>query len=66
MGVDLLIDKSGLHQTLAIVESAIDFDGSDVLTKSGKLALLNGTNLALGIEDLDMYAFHSQKAVGHS
>ena len=66
MGVNLFIDEGGLHQTLAIVESAIDFDGSDILAKSGKLTLLDGTDLTLGIEHIDVDALHSQETVGHS
>ena len=65
MGIKFLVHEGRLHESLTVVEDAIDLHGSDVLTEGRKLALLNGRHLALGIEDIDMDAVHAEETIGH-
>ena len=65
MAVQLVVHEGRLDQPLAVVEDAIDLDGGDVLSEGGELALLNGADLALGVEHVDVDAVDAEEAVGH-
>ena len=62
-GAQVAIQEGGLDQGLAVVEAAIDLQGGDVLSQGGELALLDGTDAPLGVEDEDMRAGNAQEAV---
>ena len=66
MRVEVLVHEGGLHQSLTIIEDTIYLDSGDILAEGRELTLLNGRHLALGVEDIDMYAFHAEEAIGHS
>ena len=65
MLVQLFIHEGRLDQRLAVVEDTVDLNGCDVLAQCGKLALLNGADLALGVEHIDMDALHAEETVGY-
>ena len=64
MGVEVSVHEGGLDQALAVVEDAIDLEGGDVLAEGGELTLLDGRDLALGVEDIDVDAIDAEEAVG--
>ena len=64
--VEVGIHEGGLHEGLTVVEDAIHLNGRDVLAKCGELTLLDGTDLALGIEHIDVDALYTEEAVGYS
>ena len=66
MLIELSIHEGILHQRLAIVEHTIYLYGGNVLAKGGKLALLNGADLTLGIEYIYMNAVDTEESVSHS
>ena len=57
------IQEGGLDQGLAVVETAIDLEGSDILSQGRELALLDGAHPAAGIQDEDVRAGDAQEAV---
>ena len=65
MGVQFLIHEGGLHQRLTVVERAVHLDGGDVPSQGGELLLLYLADLSLGVEHIDVNAFHAEEAVGH-
>ena len=65
VAVQFLIHESVFHQSLAIVEHAVHFEGGNVLPQCGKLAFLDGTHLAFRIKYIHVDTFHTQKTVGN-
>ena len=65
MSIEFLIHEGTLHESLTVIENAINLYGRDVLTESCELTLLNGRHLALGIEDIYVNTIHTQEAIGH-
>jgi len=61
--IELLVGEGLLDQTLAVVESALDFESSDVLTKCGELLLLGGANPFGRIKNHDADAGDAEKSV---
>ena len=66
MLVQFGIHKGILYQRLTIVKHTIHLDSGDVLTQCGKLALLDRTYLALGIQHVHVNTLNTQESVGHS
>ena len=66
MSVKLVVHECLLDESLAVVKHAVHFDGGDVLSESGELALLNLADLALRIEHVYMYAVNAKETVGYS
>ena len=62
--LEFLVHESALDEALAVVEDTVDLDGRDVTPERRELALLNGRNLAFGIEDVDVDAVHAKETVG--
>ena len=65
MCVEFAVHESTLHQGLAVVKYSIHLYGGYILAESSELALLNVAHFPLWIEDIYMYAFHSQETVGY-
>ena len=63
--IQFLIHKGRLYQCLAVVEHTVYLDSRDVLAQCGELALLNGTDLALRIEHINVDAVNAEEAVGY-
>ena len=63
--VEFLVHEGALHHCLAIVEDTVHLDGGDVLSQGGELALLDGRDLALGVEHVDVDAGDAKETVGH-
>ena len=63
--VEFLVHEGALHHCLAIVEDTLHLYGGDVLPEGGELALLDGRDLALGIEHVDMDAGDTEETVGN-
>ena len=53
-----------LDQGLAVVEHTVYLDGGDVLSQCGELAFLDRTDLALGVEYIDVDAVDTKETVG--
>ena len=66
MLIELSVHEGVLHEGLTIVEHTIDLNGRDVLAQRGELALLNGRDLTLRIEHIDMDAIDAEETVGYS
>ena len=66
MNVQFLVHKGILDKCLTIIKDTIHLDGCNILTQSSKLALLNRAYLALGVQDINMNTFYTQKSIGNS
>ena len=60
------VHESVLHESLTIIEHAIDLNGCDVLAERGELAFLNLADFPFGIEHIDVNSVHSKKSIGDS
>ena len=65
MCLKIVVHESLLHESLTVVEHAVNFYGRDILSKRRKLTFLERTDLSLRIQHVDMDAFHPEEAVGH-
>ena len=63
VGIQFLVHEGSLYQRLAIIKSAVYFEGSDVLSQGGELLLLYFTHLAFGVEHIDVDTLHTQETV---
>ena len=64
--VKLVVHECLLYKSLTVVEHTVYFNGCDVLSECGELALLNLADLALRIEHIYMDAFNAKKTIGYS
>ena len=64
VGIEVSIHESGLDEPLAVVKDAIDLDGGDIASECGELAFLDGRDLALGVEDVNVDALDTEESVG--
>ena len=65
MLIEFGIHEGILHQSLTIVEHAVNLNGCDILAESSKLALLYGADLSLGIKHIDVDTIDTQETVGY-
>ena len=65
MLVQFLVHEGILNKSLAVIEDSVHLYSGNVLSEGCELALLNGADLALRIEYIDVDAFHTQKTVGN-
>ena len=65
MAVKIFVHERTLDESLTVVEHSVHLNGSDVLTESGELALLNLAHLALGIEHIHVNTIHTEESVGN-
>ena len=64
--VQFLVHECRLDQRLTVVKDAVYLDGCDILAQRGELTLLDGADLALRIEHIDVDTLHAQESVGNS
>jgi len=62
---EVVVHECLLDKRLAVVEHAVHLYGCDVLSERGELALLNGADFSLGIEDEDADAVNIEESVGY-
>ena len=65
MLVKFIVHKSRLHECLTVVEDTIYLDSGDILAQRSELALLNGADLALGVEHIDVDALYTKETIGY-
>ena len=65
MSVKLLVHKGGLDQCLTVVKCPVDFNRRYIPSQCRELRLLYMTHLSFRIKHVNVYAIHSEKAVGH-
>ena len=65
MVAEVVVHECLLDKRLAVVEHAVHLYGCDVLSERGELALLNGADFSLGIEDEDADAVNIEESVGY-
>ena len=65
MFIEFLVHERVLHQSLTVIEDAVNLYGCDVLSERSKLAFLNLAHLAFRIAYIHVDTLYSEETVGY-